>query len=309
MSGSAGDSIMQVLRPPVAKASLPLAVKKRALEAGLSAIEELATAKGAVNLNFIDAVVVVVDDEAFAADPVSDEKQKALASLPGLYWKVGEVGGKICFRQEALPSDEKMAPNGRELFLWHNSKEKDAGWYWSDKPSIDASHMAWARNQENTNLPDVLHVPYWSKRAANGVEIMLLHHYAAWKLGGALEREKALEATVADLEAHVANLEGQVHCLSALKEIAKVGDEDDDKDKGSSHGKASSSKGKSKAADKGGKQRSGWLNKCKELVCAVLLQNYGVAKDLAREYATNSSMRPLLPPRIVNEATTDLESN
>jgi hypothetical protein len=308
---ASSDSVMKVMRPPVAKSSLPCN-KKRALEAAAAApaatassIELLVAEKAEINLRFVDAVVVIVEDEAFT-DAV-DEKSKALMSLPGIYWKIGDLGGKQCFRQESLPEDE-LAPNGKELFLWHSTKEGSEGWFWTPgKPLLDkGAHVAWAKNQAGADLPDALHVPFWAKKPAAGVEIMLLHHYAAWKLKAAQLQQDELEATVA-------NLQGQILCFEALKampaDVVEFNrkDEKDESHKGKGQGGKPDDGYKAKGSGKNkGAPRSGWLNKCRELTVEVIDQNFGNASRLARSYAVDTTMTALLPSRIVKQAQEEI---
>ena len=69
------------------------------------------------------------------------------------------------------------------------------------------------------------------------------------------------------------------------------GDEDPDKGKGKGEGKSSSSS----RSEPWGPYRTGWLNKCTDLVVLILREKNSEAWQLAKAHANSSSMFPLLP--------------
>ena len=79
----------------------------------------------------------------------------------------------------------------------------------------------------------------------------------------------------------------------------RVGDEDHDKGKGKGKGEGKSSSSSSRQ-EAWGPYRTGWLNKCTDLVVLVLREKNSEAWELARAHANSSSMFPLLPTDIKN---------
>jgi hypothetical protein len=79
--------------------------------------------------------------------------------------------------------------------------------------------------------------------------------------------------------------------------VRRGGDEED-KGKGKGDGKATSSS--SSRTEPWGPYRTGWLNKCTDLVVLILREKNSEAWQLAKAHANSSSMFPLLPTDIKN---------
>ena len=137
---------------------------------------------------------------------------------------------------------------------------------------FDSCHL-----QSLGNGDQPMHVPYWNKKARNGIFVVPHHDYALMVQADLQfkfeESQRQLE------EATSANSQlWEALSLAGQEEAASTGDA-----AGSTDGAGQKESDKAKSCNQG--SGSGWGNKCVRLVKAVLDEHWGFATKLANEYA------------------------
>jgi len=229
-------------------------------------------------------MVVTVD---LTTEPPQDRAiRRAFEALPGRYWRVlaRECGlSTPLFRQER-PKDAD-APNEFELFMVMTTK----GWWWTRDPyvenieSYDGVVYAWAPIPDDHKLlPECAHVPYWSYEPNPAIGVMPYHTY--------------LENTIKELHAsgYDDRRKGDVYEhddepldeaeLPASPVPAHSGDYED----------WDAARATGWQGWKPTKPKTGWLNKCVDLVTSLDLGDKGKSVQMALTYKESPLMIPII---------------
>ena len=214
--------------------------------------ESLANREGKFAVEACDCFTISLNTAEIGED-MDAEVIDIMEAMQGRYWKVGDgQDGSPCFRQEAQA--DKAAVHGHQLFL-HKTQE---GWFVSRslvESKKGEQHMAWLGAGATPAENGKVHVPFWQKKA-NAMVLVAPQHMFAEELCAALHAEMAILT---------------------------------DEAKGGGGGKA---RGKSEDKGKNGPPApSGWLNKCRALMEAVLAGQHDDALLIAEAYSEHPSMK------------------
>ena len=125
-------------------------------------------------------IAVSVTDDCFDyVKETGDEwMMQCVSALPGLYWYIGTLNEKQCFRQQKVECD---APNDNMLFCFFGSLTDRhghllEGWFWSTHlfDDIDgmeaATIVAFSKEFANADVPSRVWVPYTRPTAPRSLE-------------------------------------------------------------------------------------------------------------------------------------------
>ena len=236
----------------------PIPSKKPKQSGGSDTVETVRLLRGQSMPRYTQALSITVTEEACedARDDLSlegDAKREALSVLPGTYWLISaDCNGKRVWRQEPTESC-----NNKELFLFFADFGNDVGWYASDTLFTNTVEMKLAKIfayfKMVDDMPAHAHVPYWRKKAHDGVQVTGYCAQVTFELSIAYDRIAALEEHIAELQA----------CQAKLGEIEAK-----------------------REANKG--QHGGWMPKCASLLAVFYKNDWGELKSLCNKFYGSS---------------------